>query len=131
MAHHLNNFYDHISGYFPFQIVNENNANYQESKEEIQFNLPNGTIVRDTRTTIRENDTRRVIHDRTIGHRTYREVIRYNDNEQQQITRYTRGFNPDQNDINQFIGDFEQYMNNYRNNNVNNNVNNNWTAMQV
>ena len=111
MAYHFNNLYYNQNGVIPFQRVNNNNINYHEERNETIFHLPNGIIIRETRITIYENDHRYLLHDRSIGHRIYREVTTYYNNNQQNVDRYTIGINPIDNDINHFIGEFIQLMN--------------------
>jgi hypothetical protein len=119
MAQHLINMYNNIYDYLPFQLVPNHNNNHHEQRQENYFYLPDGRIVKESRITINENGRRRVIHDRQLGHRTYREVITHGDDDNDQmIVRYTRGFNPNIEDINIFIGEFQNYMNN--NENINN-----------
>ena len=117
MTHHLVNMYNNLYELLPFQLVNDNN-NYHEQRQEISFSLADGRIVKESRVTINENGRRKVIHDRQVGHRTYREVTTFgNDENDRIIIRYTRGFDPNMEDINIFIGEFQNYMNNHENNN--------------
>lgn len=119
MAYHFNNLYYNQNGIIPFQRVNNDNVNYREERNETIFHLQNGIIVRETRITIYENGYRYLLHDRCIGHRIYREVTTFYDNNQQNIQKYTINIHPIDADINHFVGEFIQLMDEWNNNNWN------------
>lgn len=114
MIDHLTNIYNNLYNYLPFQIV-ENNYNNKEVQENY-FYLSDGNIVKESRIIIYENGTKKEFYDRQIGNRTYREIItNNNNNDLAMIVKYTRGINPNIRDINLFIGEFQNLMENKRN----------------
>ena len=119
----LNNVFNNLFGNYNFQPVNENvNENYQrfEQRQENTFYLNDGRRIHSLMITRQENGLTIVSHDRSIGDRTLREVTTYtNENQLRNRRRFTRGFNPSVDNVNQFIEEFNSY-----------NQNNNWQAVE-
>lgn len=95
-------------------VINENNFRYYEQRNEESFYLDDGRIVSILTVRLRENNnTYRVTIDRTIGNNTLREVTLYNDDNNVINRRYyTRGFEPNNDNVNDFLEKFNNHMNN-------------------